>query len=77
VGKIQLYLNEHPVLRKYVMTVVNGGIEWILIAMFLVYALNYFYGVNRNLNLSEKWIQNVRPVIFNNFAVAGTEMDSI
>ena len=68
---INSYLDANPKTKYYVDKFVNGGLELSLVLAMGVFTANYFYGVNRNKTLSKQWLNNLRPLLFANFAVIG------
>lgn len=71
------YLEEHPEVKKVVMKLVDGGVEYFLIGMFLIYGTNYAYGARRNQQIADWWLEQVKHVIFANFAVIGTDQEKL
>ena len=42
------FLDQNPEVKKVVMKLVDGGVEYFLIGMFAIYVTNYAYGARRN-----------------------------
>lgn len=77
VSQIQEFMKSHPTINRHVQKFVNGGLEYFLIIAFSVYIVNYLVGIKRNTTISQNWLDRVRSVIFNNFAIIGTEGESL
>lgn len=70
---INSYLDANPKTKYYVDKFVNGGLELSLALAMAVFTANYFYGAHRNKTLSKQWLNKLRPLLFANFAVIGTQ----
>ena len=73
---LQRLMKSYPMLEKVGYSIAQGGLEYFLIVAVLIYALNYSYGLRRNSTISQKWLDDVRQVIFLNFAIVGTGDDA-
>lgn len=70
---INKYLDANPKTKHYVDKFVNGGLEIFIVMALSVYSLTYFWGARRNKTLSRQWLDKLRPLLFANFAVVGTQ----
>jgi hypothetical protein len=52
--------------------IVDGSFDYMLILVLVSYGFNYFVGIQRNKRIAEDWLSQLRPLIFSNFAVVGT-----
>lgn len=43
-----------------------------MIVAVVLFAFNYMFGIRRNIAISQKWLEDVKQVIFLNFAIIGT-----
>jgi len=69
---IETVMKKYPMLEKIGYSIAQGGLEYFLIIAVAVYGINYTIGLRRNLVISKKWLDDVKQVIFLNFAVVGT-----
>lgn len=52
--------------------IVTGGLEYVIAIILFLYGITYFQGIYRNKMLSQKWLDEVRDFVYNNFSVIGT-----
>ena len=57
--------------------ILEGGLENFLLASFIIYGINYAMGMHRNQKISAQWLDEVRQVIYQNYAVIGTDNQSL
>ena len=69
-------MQQYPLFNKVMYSIAQGGLEYFLIVSVAVYGINYTIGYRRNLVISKRWLDDVKQVIFLNFAMVGTGDES-
>ena len=77
VSKIQKYINSSPFLKKYSHLLVDGSLELFITVALVIYGVNYYIGAVGNRIIANSWLRNVRSLIFNNFAIIGTDNEEL
>ena len=69
---IQQWVEDHPEFQKVFKMIADGSMEYLVAILLIAYAFTYYFGVKRNETIAMEWLDNVRSLVFSNFAVAGT-----
>lgn len=67
-----LFLDKYPNIKFLAEVITGEGLEYFLAGAFVFFACNYLLGYYRNKQISQKWLDNVREILFNNFSVVGS-----
>ena len=70
---ISTYLEKNEFTRWIKRMILEGGLENFLLSTFIIYGINYVMGMQRNQKISSQWLDEVRTVIYQNYAVIGTD----
>lgn len=60
-------------MKKHVRLLVDGSMDYFLILCLIIYAANYYFGIKRNQTIAKDWLHKVKGLVFDNFAVIGTD----